>query len=74
MLHTTVWFNHKGLMPYYAGEGRYTVIEHTGDQGGFKAHLVWIPEKEMTIIWITNNDRFITDIIQKALLETGYLQ
>ncbi|ULQ54664.1 serine hydrolase domain-containing protein [Flavihumibacter fluvii] len=74
MVHTTVWFNHKGLMPYYAGEGRFTVIEHTGDQGGFKAHLLWIPEKEMTIIWITNNDLFITDTIEKVLLETGYLQ
>lgn len=74
MVHTTVWFKHTGIVPYYASPGQYKVVEHTGDQGGFKAHLIMIPEIEMTIIWITNNDRFITDLIGKALEELQYFK
>lgn len=74
IVHTTVWFTHTGIQPYYAGPGQYKVIEHTGDQGGFKAHLIMVPEIEMTIIWITNNDRFITDIIGKALVDLQYFK
>jgi CubicO group peptidase (beta-lactamase class C family) len=73
MLHTTVWFTHHGLSPYYASAGNYTVVEHTGDQGGFKAHLIFIPEKDMTIIWITNNDIFITNLLQEALVTAHLL-
>lgn len=73
MLHTMVWFNHKGLRAYYGSTANYQVIEHTGDQGGFKAHLAWIPAKKITLIWITNNELFLTDMIQQSLLEAGYL-
>jgi CubicO group peptidase (beta-lactamase class C family) len=73
MLHTTVWFTHHGLLPYYASAGDDEVVEHTGDQGGFKAHLIWIPKKDMIIIWITNNDIFITNLLQDALISARLL-
>lgn len=74
MVHTTVWFRHTGIVPYYANSGQYKVVEHTGDQGGFKAHLIMVPEIDMTIIWITNNDHFITDIIGKVLVDLQYFK
>jgi CubicO group peptidase (beta-lactamase class C family) len=62
--HSMVWFV-RPTNDY--GFKNQQVIEHTGDQGGFKAHLVLIPEKEITIIWLTNNDKFISKTIKKIL-------
>lgn len=49
------------------------VVEHTGSQAGFRAHLIMIPESELLIIWLTNNDLFITSQLMKPLTELGYL-
>lgn len=42
-------------------------IGHTGSQGGFMAHLIWFPERDLSIIWIANDEEFYTTDILKAL-------
>ncbi|HLX93262.1 MAG TPA: serine hydrolase domain-containing protein [Puia sp.] len=67
-----VWFIRKNS-PLKKDQEPYTMIEHSGDQGGFMAHLIMIPEEELTIIWLTNNGRYITPGILDALHHWGYL-
>jgi len=50
----------------------YKVINHSGSQAGFRAHLFIIPKPDITIIWLTNNDKSITHLIMKPLVELGY--
>ncbi len=52
----------------------YKVINHSGSQAGFRAHLFIIHEPDITIIWLTNNDKSITHLIMKPLVELGYLK
>lgn len=73
MFHSPVWFVHKGFYYDAPNQEQCMLIEHSGDQAGFKAHLIMIPEKDITIIWITNNDKVITEKIRKALWEVGYI-
>jgi CubicO group peptidase (beta-lactamase class C family) len=42
-------------------------IGHTGSQGGFMAHLLWFPERELSIIWLANDEEFYSTAILKAL-------
>jgi CubicO group peptidase (beta-lactamase class C family) len=42
-------------------------IGHTGSQGGFMAHLIWFPERDLSIIWIANDEEFYSTDILKAL-------
>ncbi len=71
--HSGVWFVHNGFYYYTKTEESEKVIEHAGDQGGFKSHLIMIPEKNITIIWLTNNNQFITGTIRRILLKLNYI-
>lgn len=71
--HSGVWFVHNGFYYYTKTEESQNVIEHAGDQGGFKSHLIIIPEKNITIIWLTNNNKFITGTIRRILLKLNYI-
>lgn len=42
-------------------------IGHTGSQGGFMAHLIWFPERDLSIIWIANDEEFYSTDILKAM-------
>ena len=42
-------------------------IGHTGSQGGFMAHLIWFPERDLSIIWLANDSEFYTTAILEAL-------
>jgi CubicO group peptidase (beta-lactamase class C family) len=53
-------------------EFKYKVIQHSGGQGGFHAHLYMIPEPDITIIWLTNNDVSLTPLVIEPLLDLGY--
>ncbi|MEO5501216.1 MAG: serine hydrolase domain-containing protein, partial [Ginsengibacter sp.] len=53
---------------------KYKLITHSGGQGGFKADLFYIPEPDITIIWLANNDTFLTPLIMGQLLRLGYLK
>ncbi|MEO8819534.1 MAG: serine hydrolase domain-containing protein [Ginsengibacter sp.] len=68
------WFNHKSYLHGTNPDEKYTVIEHDGDQGGFRAHLIMIPEPDITIIWLTNNEKMITKPIWDVMLELGYVK
>lgn len=68
------WFRHKSYQQGVNQNEQYTVIEHSGSQGGFRAHLLMIPEPDITIMWLTNNDTMITKPIWDALLELGYVR
>ncbi len=70
--HSSIWFCHKGISRKSVDKN-YETIEHSGSQGGFVAHIVMIPEKEITIIWLTNNNEFISPIIEKTLIKCGYI-
>jgi CubicO group peptidase (beta-lactamase class C family) len=70
--HSLVWFVHKGIFNDFGNE-KCKVMEHSGSQAGFNAHLILIPEKDITIIWLTNNDKFLTGAIRKILLALNYL-
>jgi CubicO group peptidase (beta-lactamase class C family) len=72
-VHSMVWFVHRAIFDDFGNE-KCKVIEHSGDQAGFKSHLILIPEKDITIIWLTNNDKFITGAIRKILLELNYIE
>jgi CubicO group peptidase (beta-lactamase class C family) len=52
--------------------GEYKVINHSGSQAGFRAHLFILPKADITIVWLTNNDRSLTPYIINPLIETGY--
>lgn len=71
--HTGTWFVHQGFYADTKTEETVNVIEHAGDQGGFKSHLIMIPEKNMSVIWLTNNNKFITGHIRRILLKMKYL-
>lgn len=71
--HSGVWFVHNGFYYYTKTEENENVIEHAGDQCGFKSHLIMIPEKNITIIWLTNNNQFITGTIRRILLNLNYI-
>lgn len=71
--HTGTWFKHTGFYADIKTEEGVEVIEHAGDQGGFKSHLIMIPEKNMSIIWLTNNNQFITGHIRRILLQLKYI-
>lgn len=71
--HTGTWFVHNGFYSDIKTEERVKVIEHAGDQGGFKSHLIMIPEKDISIIWLTNNNAFITGHIRRILLQLKYI-
>ncbi|MBB4808229.1 CubicO group peptidase (beta-lactamase class C family) [Chryseobacterium defluvii] len=73
MFHSGVWFVHNGFWYNYRTEEQVRVIEHAGDQGGFKSHLIMIPEKDISIIWVTNNNKFITGPIRRILLKMKYI-
>ena len=68
------WFNHKSYLQGTNPNEQYTVIEHDGDQGGFRAHVLMIPEPDITIIWLTNNEKMITKQIWDVMLELGYVK
>jgi CubicO group peptidase (beta-lactamase class C family) len=73
--HSMVWFIHPDFSFRKKNQTlKNVLIEHSGDQGGFKAHLIMIPEKELTIIWLTNNNKFITGQIRKILLDLKYIE
>ncbi|SFN53046.1 CubicO group peptidase, beta-lactamase class C family [Chryseobacterium oleae] len=71
--HTGTWFVHKGFYADTPTEENVKVIEHSGDQGGFKSHLIMIPEKNISIVWLTNNNKFITGHIRRLLLKMNYI-
>jgi len=68
------WFKHTSYLQGTNPNEQYTVIEHDGDQGGFRAHVLMIPEPDITIIWLTNNEQMITKKIWDVMLELGYLK
>lgn len=49
-------------------------IEHSGSQGGFRAHLLMYPDEQITIIWLTNNSQTYTEQIQEVLGRYGYVR
>ncbi|WP_223558326.1 serine hydrolase domain-containing protein [Chryseobacterium lathyri] len=71
--HTGTWFVHTGFYADTKTEENVSVIEHAGDQGGFKSHLLMIPESNISIIWLTNNNQFITGPIRRTLLQLKYI-
>jgi CubicO group peptidase (beta-lactamase class C family) len=68
------WFKHKSYLHGTNPNEKYTVIEHDGDQGGFRAHVLMIPEPDITVIWLTNNELMITKPIWNVMLELGYVK
>lgn len=71
--HTGTWFVHQGFYADIKTEESVNTIEHAGDQGGFKSHLIMIPGKNMSIVWLTNNNAFITGPIRRILLQLKYI-
>lgn len=61
-----VWFKHEP-------NDKTIVIEHSGSQGGFRAHVLMISHPDITIIWLTNSDRSISEIAD-IMLELGYIK
>jgi CubicO group peptidase (beta-lactamase class C family) len=74
MFHSLVWYVHPSFSYDFHAEEKCRVIEHDGFQGGFMAHLIMIPEYEMIIIWITNNEKSLTEKIRKLLFQLKFIQ
>ena len=63
------WFLEEPTNP-----GSYRLIHHSGSQGGFRADLFIVPEPDIVIIWLTNNNQSLTNTIMKVMLELKYLR
>lgn len=73
-MHSSVWFIHPDFSSRHENQTlKFETIEHSGSQAAFMSHLILIPEKKITIIWLTNNDKFISGKIRTVLLELGYI-
>jgi CubicO group peptidase (beta-lactamase class C family) len=73
MFHSLVWFVHPSFSYEDHSEEQCPVIEHAGSQGGFMAHLIIIPENDLLIIWLTNNEKYLTGSIRKILFDLKYI-
>ena len=49
------------------------LIEHSGSQAGFRAHILMYPEPNILIIWLSNNDVYYTPSILDQLFQLGLL-
>lgn len=64
-----VWFVHPGHTFDSKTSEKDWVFEHSGSQGGFRAHFIVVPSKHISVIWLTNNDLTITKPIWNVLKE-----
>lgn len=81
-----VWWpaNWKGKNPPFQGfswfikepinKDEYIIINHSGSQGGFRADLVIVPEPDIVVIWLTNNDKTLSKQIMDSLWQLGFLK
>jgi hypothetical protein len=74
MFHSLVWFVHPSFFYFRQGPEQCRVIEHSGSQGGFRGHLIMIPENNLTIIWLTNGEQDLTETIRDILFRLHYVQ
>jgi CubicO group peptidase (beta-lactamase class C family) len=74
VFHSGVWFVHKSITLFANDKEQCRTIEHSGSQGGFRAHLILIPENKITIIWLTNNSKSLTGVIKNCLYQLHYIQ
>lgn len=73
IFHSGVWFAHRSVSPFAHDKEQCWTIEHSGSQGGFRAHLIVIPENKITIIWLTNNSKTLTGVIRNCLYQLKYI-
>ena len=71
--HGLAWFVHPSYLYNSGLNDKLRVIEHAGDQGGFRTHLLRIPGVHLTIIWITNNEMILTPAIWNLLKKYDYV-
>jgi CubicO group peptidase (beta-lactamase class C family) len=71
--HGYCWFVHTNGYELNGVKIKEEVIEHTGDQGGFRAHVLMIPSKQFRLIWLTNGEQFLTGTILKVLRDNNVL-
>jgi len=48
-------------------------FEYTGSQGGYRAQLIYFIDKDITIIWQSNNSKNYSETIINILKKTGFL-
>jgi CubicO group peptidase (beta-lactamase class C family) len=71
--HGFCWFVHANGYTLNGIKIQEEVIEHTGDQGGFRAHVLLIPSKQFRLIWLTNGEQVLTGTILKVLRDNKVL-
>ncbi|PAM96729.1 hypothetical protein B4N84_00765, partial [Flavobacterium sp. IR1] len=71
--HGFCWFVHTNGYELNGVKIKEEGVEHTGDQGGFRAHVFMIPSKQFRLIWLTNGEQFLTGTILKVLRDNNVL-
>lgn len=49
-------------------------FEYSGNQAGYRSQLMYFPDKDLTIIWLSNNSKNYSEIIMNSLKSTGFLK
>lgn len=66
--HGLCWFSHpKG------SEFQNFYFDHKGNIGGFRSHIIYFPDKDLTLIWLGNSSRNITPEILSALVSNKFI-
>lgn len=51
----------------------YSYIEYSGKQGGYRSQIIFFPDKDLTIIWLSNNGKNYSEPILQILKKNGFL-
>jgi len=67
-IHGLCWF-----MDHSRENGQDIYFEYAGKQGGFRSQIIYFPEKDLTIIWLSNNSHNYTPLILNQLKKFKFL-
>lgn len=68
-IHGLCWF-----MDHSRLNGQDIYFESIGQQGGYRSHIIYFPEKDLTIIWLSNNSRSYTPLLLEQLKKFKFIK
>lgn len=67
-IHGLCWF-----MDHSRQNGQDIYFEYSGKQGGYRSQIIYFPEKDLTIIWLSNNSKNMIPEVLKELKKTKFI-
>jgi CubicO group peptidase (beta-lactamase class C family) len=68
-IHGLCWF-----MDHSRLNGQDIYFDYSGQQGGYRSHIIYFPEKDLTIIWMSNNSHNYTPLILNQLKKFKFIK